>query len=487
MHFSSASSGDMMVRTRFAPSPTGSIHIGGMRTAIYNYLFAKASGGKFILRIEDTDAKRSKKQYEAEILKALKWLGCFPDEDFEKGGPYGPYRQSERKEIYRHYFEKLRKSDAVLYPCFCNAEELLKMKEEQQKQGKRIGYDGRCYFREKSEVERFLAEGRPHSYRLRLPHKSINFKDLIKGEVKIDLSSLSDPVILKSDGGFTYHFCVVVDDIEMKISHVIRGEDHLINTAYHLLIYSYLDENPPQYAHVALMVDPYGKKISKRTGGSTFLEMKEAGVLPEAVVSYLLSTGLGQEEIFKSMEEAIKAFNIEFLPKGKTHFDAGKLYSFNAKLIQSLSEEELLQRAQEGNYCQPYDLLERERLLEWLKAWKENIESLKDAGRVIQIFLCKQLDYELTDLKIITQEIREALEEVIDSIENQAGAVELLDKLVEVASSKNISKGSIMKVLRLAVTGQLKGPPLPTLLKILGTKKSIERIKNYLNASKKAR
>lgn len=475
----------MMVRTRFAPSPTGSIHIGGMRTAIYNYLFAKSAGGKFILRIEDTDEKRSKRQYEAEILKALKWLGCFPDEDFEKGGPYGPYRQSERKEIYRRYFEKLRNSDAKLYPCFCSAEDLLKMKEEQQKEGKRFGYDGRCYFRDKSEVKRFLAEGRPHSFRLRLPKKPVTFNDIIRGKVTIDLSNLSDPVILKSDGGFTYHFCVVVDDLEMKITHVIRGEDHLINTAYHLLIYSYLNENPPQYAHVALMFDPYGKKISKRTGGSTFLEIKEAGVLPEAVVSYLLSIGLGREEIFKSMEEAVKAFNIEFLPKGKTHFDAGKLYSFNAKLIQSLSVEQLLQRAQEGKYCQLNDLLERESLLEWLKAWKENIENLKDVAKVIQIFTCEKLNYETTDLKIVTKEIQEALGEVINSIEGNAGAVELLDKTLEVASSRNISKGSILKVLRLALTGQLIGPPLPIVLKILGIKKSIERIKSYLDESKK--
>lgn len=474
-----------MVRTRFAPSPTGNIHIGGLRTALYNYLFARANGGKFVLRIEDTDRIRSRKKYEEEILEALVWLGCEPDEDFLKGGPFGPYRQSERTEIYKTYFNKLKNSKAVLYPCFCTKEELLRISKEKQASGKKAGYDGRCFLKSPEEVERLKKEGKPFSLRLKLPKGTVEFKDLIKGDVVIDLSSLSDPVIMRSDGTFTYHFCVVADDIDMRITHVIRGEDHLVNTAYQLLLYEYLDAKPPLFAHVPLMLDSAGKKLSKRTGGVTYAELKAAGILPEAVVSYLLSAGASKELVLASIDEAVEHFKLEKLPRGKTVFDSERLESINFKLIQKMSEVELVKRLECGDYCNISDLMKMEGLLEWIKIWKENLRTLKDAGKAAEIFSKDVLEYKKTDLVLASVEEIEVLKSYLEEAKEDSGAAEILDQLLEVGSRMGVSRGKIMKVARVALTGEIKGPPLPLIIKVLGGRRSLLRLKSYVDAWEK--
>lgn len=471
-----------MIRTRFAPSPTGSIHLGGLRTALYNFLFARAHDGRFILRIEDTDRTRSKKVFEQEIFEALHWIGCIPDEDAWKGGPYGPYRQSERTEFYETYFERLKKSQAVLYPCFCTQEELEELRLKQKKEGKRIGYDGRCFYRSEKEISRLMEKGKPFSYRLRLPQEKIVFHDLLKGEVSIDLMSLSDPVIKRSDGSFTYHFCVVVDDIEMKITHVIRGEDHLVNTAYHLLLYGYLGETPPNYAHVALLVDHEGKKLSKRVGGVTYKELKASGILPEAIVSYLLSAGAGKEMIFQKIEEAIENFNLQFLPKGKTFFDYSKLLDFNKKVIYSVSEERILEYLLKEKLVEIDNLSQKESVLEWLKAWKENLENLQDAAHIVRVYLSDNISYKLLDLKLARKEEIEALKELLRLSTESKGVLDLLELAQEVSASRGVSKGKIFKILRIAATGLASGPPLPVILNLLGVKKVLNRIKLYLQA-----
>lgn len=468
-----------MIRTRFAPSPTGKVHVGSLRTALYNYLFAKSKGGKFVLRIEDTDVARSKKEFENEIAEALDWLGCHPDEDFSKGGPHGPYRQSERLHIYGEYFERLKNSGAILYRCFCSEDELAEMKKKQQEQGQRTGYDGRCYFKPQEEVEKLLKQGKEFSYRLKLPAKKIVFEDMLKGSVQIDLSSLSDPVIVRSDGTFTYHFCVVVDDIEMKITHVIRGEDHLVNTGYHLLLYSYFEKEPPRFAHVPLMHDLQGKKLSKRSGGASYKELVEIGVLPEALISYLLSTGQSREVVFRSIEEAVKSFTLEMIPRGKTVYDFKRLLGLNARLLQMLSEEEILKRAASLEFCNPSDLIERDRTLNWIRIWKENLTTLKDAGDVIKILNCEKIDYAGADLLMVTPEDLGVIEEATSGFEVLPQAVDIMDRVVELGRKRGISKARLLKILRIATTGRLNGPPLALVLRTLGPASTVQRLKYF--------
>lgn len=474
----------MMVRTRFAPSPTGSVHIGGLRTALYNYLYARSQGGKFILRIEDTDASRSKKEFENEIVEALEWLGCRPDEDFLRGGPFGPYRQSERFHIYRHYFEALKKSGAVLYRCFCSEQELSEMKRKQRERGKREGYDGRCFFKSKEEVQELLKQKRKFSYRLRVPEKKISFEDMLKGRMEIDLSSLSDPVIVRSDGTFTYHFCVVVDDIEMKITHVIRGEDHLTNTGYQLLLYSYLNKKPPEFAHVPLIHDVEGKKLSKRSGGASYRELVSIGVLPEAVISYLLSAGQAREVIFRSLEEAARSFTLDMIPRGKTIYDFKKLLALNGKLMQMLSEEEILKRAASFEFCKPSDLIERDRVLNWLRMWKENLTTLKDVGEVIDILSCEKIEYRSADLLMPSPEDLEVLKEATGGFEALPPAMDFIDRMAEAGAKRGIPRARLLKMLRIATTGRLSGPPIALIIRTLGPEKTLQRLKYFFEKAK---
>jgi glutamyl-tRNA synthetase len=474
----------MRERTRFAPSPTGPVHLGSLRTALYNYLYARAHDGNFVLRIEDTDRSRSKSEYENEIYEALTWLGIIPDEDFIKGGPYGPYRQSERISIYESYLKKLEQSGAEIYPCFCTPEELEQLKKEQLKTGKRVGYDRRCYSRSKEEVESWLRSGKSFSLRLKLPEGEVTFKDLLKGELRINLSSLSDPVLKRSDGSFTYHLAVVVDDIEMKITTVIRGEDHLINTAYQLLLYSYLKAKPPQFAHVALMVDERGDKLSKRTGKTGFAELKSKGILPEAVISYLLSAGAQKEELFLSLQEAVKNFRIENLPRSKTVYSYEKLLAFNRRVIQGLNEEELIRRCLKEEKCIDLDLLTLEKLSQWIKIWKENPETLNEVCEIIDLFLCTVPSFKKLDFLLVGEAEAKVLDTWVSIIETVDENVDILKELEKLAAEKSISRGKIFKTLRLILTTRTDGPPLFSIVRVLGRQKIINRTRHFLEQRK---
>ena len=474
----------MKVRTRFAPSPTGPVHLGGLRTALYNYLFARVNNGEFVLRIEDTDQKRSRKEYEEEIYEALGWLGIRPDESPVKGGFFGPYRQSERAEIYENYLKKLEQAGAKLYPCFCTREELEKLKKEQLKTGKRVGYDRRCYFLPENEVKRRLVSGNPFSLRLKLPDQKISFKDLLKGTVNVDLRSLSDPVLKRSDGTFTYHLAVVADDIEMRISTVIRGEDHLVNTAYQLILYSYLGRKPPEFAHVALMVDEQGEKLSKRTVKTGYREIKAKGILPEALISYLLSAGLRKEEIYLSLDDAVKNFHLELLPRSKTVYSFEKLLAFNRRVLHNLDAKEIVKRCLKEGACDNLDLSILEKLSEWVRIWKENLETLNDACQIINIFLCPALPYQKVDLLMVGDKEMEVLAFLLETLEQINGEADLLEKLEKIAEKFSISRGKIFKTLRLVTTGRLNGPPLFSVVRLLGKEKVQERIRAFLELRK---
>ncbi|KHN30858.1 glutamate--tRNA ligase, chloroplastic/mitochondrial-like [Glycine soja] len=330
------------VRVRFAPSPTGNLHVGGARTALFNYLFARSKGGKFVLRIEDTDLERSSRESEEAMLKDLSWLGLDWDEGPGVGGDYGPYRQSERNSLYKQYAENLHQSGHV-YRCFCSNEELEKMKEVAKLKQLPPVYTGKWASATNEEVEEELEKGTPYTYRFRVPKGSLKINDQIRGEVSWNLDTLGDFVIMRSNGQPVYNFCVTVDDATMAISHVIRAEEHLPNTLRQALIYKALGFPMPYFAHVSLILAPDRSKLSKRHGATSVGQFREMGYLPEAMVNYLalLGWGDGTENEFFTLDQLVEKFTIERVNKSGAIFDSTKLRWMNGQHLRARPSEEL--------------------------------------------------------------------------------------------------------------------------------------------------
>ncbi|KAM1789885.1 hypothetical protein ACFX12_034002 [Malus domestica] len=339
----SAKSTQHPVRVRFAPSPTGNLHVGGARTALFNYLFARSNGGKFVLRIEDTDLERSTKESEEAVLHDLSWLGLNWDEGPGVDGEYGPYRQSERNLLYKQYAEKLVESGHV-YRCFCSSEELEKMKEIAKLKQLPPVYTGKWANATDQEVQEELERGTPYTYRFRVPKEgSLKINDLIRGEVSWNLNTLGDFVIMRSNGQPVYNFCVTVDDATMAISHVIRAEEHLPNTLRQALIYKALGFQMPDFAHVSLILAPDRSKLSKRHGATSVGQYREMGYLPQAMVNYLalLGWGDGTENEFFTLEKLVEKFTIGRVNKSGAIFDSTKLRWMNGQHLRALPSEEL--------------------------------------------------------------------------------------------------------------------------------------------------
>lgn len=333
---------DGEVRVRFAPSPTGNLHVGGARTALFNYLFTRSKGGKFVLRIEDTDLERSTKESEDAVLQDLSWLGLHWDEGPGVGGDYGPYRQSERNSLYKQYAEKLLQSGHA-YRCFCSSEELEKMKEIAKQHQLPPVYAGKWASATDKEIQEELAKGTPYTFRFRVPKGSLKISDLIRGEVSWNLDTLGDFVIMRSNGQPVYNFCVTIDDATMAISHVIRAEEHLPNTLRQALIYQALGFRMPYFAHVSLILAPDRSKLSKRHGATSVGQFREMGYLPQAMMNYLalLGWGDGTENEFFTLEQLVEKFRIERVNKSGAIFDSTKLRWMNGQHLRSLPSEEL--------------------------------------------------------------------------------------------------------------------------------------------------
>ncbi|XP_044509706.1 glutamate--tRNA ligase, chloroplastic/mitochondrial [Mangifera indica] len=334
---------DGQVRVRFAPSPTGNLHVGGARTALFNYLFARSKGGKFVLRIEDTDLERSTRESEEAMLQDLSWLGLDWDEGPGVGGDYGPYRQSERNSMYKQYADKLLDSGHV-YRCFCSNEELEKMKEIAKLKQLPPVYTGKWATATDAEVQDELAKGTPYTYRFHVPKEGrLKINDLIRGEVSWNLDTLGDFVIMRSNGQPVYNFCVTVDDATMAISHVIRAEEHLPNTLRQALLYKALGFSMPYFAHVSLILAPDRSKLSKRHGATSVGQFREMGYLPQAMVNYLalLGWGDGTENEFFTLEQLVEKFSIERVNKSGAVFDSTKLRWMNGQHLRALPSEEL--------------------------------------------------------------------------------------------------------------------------------------------------
>lgn len=332
------------VRVRFAPSPTGTLHVGSARTALYNYLFARHMGGSYILRIEDTDLARSSREHEQSIMADLDWLGLEWDEGPDVGGDYGPYRQSERSDagIYRAAAERLLNENKAYY-CFCSQERLEQLKKEAQAHSDAPGYDRRCDAIDRAEAAARVAAGEPATIRFRVPRTDIIVRDIIHGPTEFSSAVIGDFIILRSDGGVSYNFAVVVDDITMEITHVIRGEDHLTNAARQVLVFQALGHEPPVWAHHSLIMGPDGGKLSKRHGATSVGDFRGMGYLSTAIINYLalLSWSPSGEREKLTRDEMVEEFELQRVAKSPAIFDIQKLNWLNGLHIRDLSPEEL--------------------------------------------------------------------------------------------------------------------------------------------------
>lgn len=461
------------VRVRFAPSPTGNLHVGGARTALFNYLFARSKGGKFILRIEDTDLERSTRKSEEAMLQDLSWLGLNWDEGPGVGGEFGPYRQSERNALYKHCAEKLLTSGNV-YRCFCSNEELEQMKETAKLKQLPPIYTGKWAAATEEEIQEELAKGTPYTYRFHVPKEgSLKIDDLIRGKVSWNLDTLGDFVILRSNGQPVYNFCVTVDDATMCISHVIRAEEHLPNTLRQALIYKALGFPMPYFAHVSLILAPDRSKLSKRHGATSVGQFREMGYLPQAMVNYLalLGWGDGTENEFFTIEQLAEKFTIERVNKSGAIFDSTKLRWMNGQHLRTLPLDELAKILGE-RWKSTGILNESEGMFvkEAIELLKDGIDLVTDADQVLSNLLSYPLHSTLESPEGKTI-VEDKLSEVAASLLSAHDGGELRAALEEGHAGwqkwvKGFGKSlkrkgkSLFMPLRVLLTGKLHGPDM---------------------------
>jgi nondiscriminating glutamyl-tRNA synthetase len=346
--------GNRQVRVRFAPSPTGQLHIGNVRTALFNWLFARQRGGVFILRIEDTDVDRSEARYETQLMEDLKWLGIDWDEGPDVGGPYPPYRQSDKMDVYREYAERLIREQKAYY-CFCTAEELERDRAQAMAEQRQPNYSGKCRNIDLTEAAKRRAAGEPAAIRLQIPARPIRFHDIVRGNVEFSNEVVSDPIIVRSSGMPTYNYVVVIDDADMKITHVVRGDDHISNTPKQVAVYEALGLPVPEFAHLSTILGPDRERLSKRHGATSVANFREMGILPEALMNYLALLGWapsgGDRELFPK-DELIKEFSLQRVTPSPAIFDTEKLHWLNRQYVKQSAPErirqmgiEILQRA----------------------------------------------------------------------------------------------------------------------------------------------
>ena len=384
----------MIVRTRIAPSPTGDPHVGTGYIALFNMVFARHKEGKFILRIEDTDRSRSSKKSEERILESLKWLGIEWDEGPDIGGPSGPYRQSERTEIYRNHAETLlRKNHA--FQCFCSPERLERLRAEQQREHLPLGYDGHCATLSKSEVKKRLDDNQPHVIRMFVPSQGFcTFNDMLRGQISIDWAQIDMQILLKEDGTPTYHLASVIDDHLMGISHVIRGEEWINSTPKHVLLYQYFGWLTPIFCHLPLLRNPDKSKLSKRKNPTSILFYERMGYLPEAMINYLGRMGWsmpGEKEKFH-LSDMVAAFDLSRVSLGGPVFDLEKLTWLNGVWIrEELSDDELGDRLQKW-------ALNRDSLMSFLPFARQRMETFSDIAPLGSHLVSGMLPIERSDL-----------------------------------------------------------------------------------------
>ncbi len=486
------------VRTRIAPSPTGLFHIGSARTALFNYLFAKKQEGVFILRIEDTDQERSDAKFEKDIFESLKWLGIEWDEgpalasDQEYTGNYGPYRQRERLPLYAEYLKKLLAEDKAYY-CFCSEQDLEAQRQYQMSQGLAPRYSGKCASLDKKTVKKYLAEGKPAVIRFRIQEEKVVFDDLIRGKLEFDARLIGDMVIAKNLENPLYNFAAAVDDYEMKISHVIRGEDHISNTPKQILIQEALSFARPLYAHLPLILGPDRNKLSKRHGAVSVMEFKKQGYLPEAIINFIAflgwSPGDENREIY-SINSLIKEFSLEKVQKAGAIFNIKKLDFLNGFYIRQRSLEKLTE------LCLPYlaeaGLPEKEEAVPEMTAkvisvCQERMKKLSEITELSDFFFKDKLAYDKDLLKwkeMSDKEIKDSLkklEKVLSKIKPEEWNEKNLENVLLSACEKAKDRGCFLWPLRVALSGKKSSAGPFEIAGILGKEKTLKRIKEALS------
>jgi glutamyl-tRNA synthetase len=471
-------------RVRFAPSPTGYLHVGGLRTALYNYLFAKRNSGKFILRIEDTDRNRYVEGAVENLIKALNWVGLNYDEGPEVGGNFGPYMQSERLDVYKKYADQLIEKGKAYY-CFCTPERLKSLKEEQEKQKlPQAKYDKHCLHLSKEEIDNKLSSGIPKVVRLNVEQNhTIKFDDIVREHVEFESNNIDDQVLIKSDGYPTYHLANVVDDHLMKITHVIRGEEWLSSTPKHVLLYDSFGWERPIFAHLPLLLNPDRSKLSKRQGDVAVEDYRDKGFLKDALVNFvaLLGWNAGDDKEFYNMNELINNFSLERVNKSGAVFDLQKLNWLNAEHLRKKTNQELLlllkDEIQKSKFkSQTYS---DEFLILIIEAMKERVSFIKEFIDTCTYFYEAPTEYEQKAIeknwKPETPDQLIKLKEEFAKLSNPAKE-EYEHSLTKVSEELNVGKGKLIHPLRLAVSGQSTGPGMFDLLFILGKDEVVKRI-----------
>lgn len=473
-----------MVRVRIAPSPTGYLHVGTARTALFNYLFARKNNGKFILRIEDTDVQRSSQEMVDVIIDSISWLGLSWDE--------GPYFQSQRFDVYKKYAEMLLKSGKAYY-CYCTKEEIEERKKKSIQKGKAWKYDRHCYYLTPEEKQKYEKEGRPRAIRFFVPEGVTSFNDLIHSEISRDNSDIEDFVILKSDGTASYNFAVVVDDHDMKISHVIRGDDHISNTFKQLLVYNAIGWDTPEFGHLPLILGEDRSKLSKRHGAVAVSHYRDEGILPEAFVNFLALLGWSpgtEQEIF-TMDELINLFDLKGVGRKGAVFDIKKLLWMNGEYIKKMDRDELCAKiipylikdglvkeaqTESGDF--------KDYLCKVVSLMLPRLNTLRDFAKIGRYYFIEDFEYDEKGLKKHTYE---GLSDRLKVLNKKLETLEVFDEktcstlLYKMAEEQGFKPGEIIHPVRLAISGMTFGPGLFELMVVLGKDRVIKRIERFIN------
>jgi len=483
------------IRVRIAPSPSGNLHIGTARTALFNYLFAKKHGGKFVLRIEDTDAERTSQEYIDNIFDSLKALGLNWDEGPDVGGEYGPYTQSERFDIYPKYVQELL-DKGFAYECFCTPEELEAEKEEASKNKKAYVYSKKCENLTEEEKAKLRAEGRKPAIRFSVEkaqkafHESpiVHFDDLVKGDLHQDTSLIGDFVIMKSNGSPTYNFAVVIDDMLMKISHIIRGEDHISNTFKQILIYEALGAEVPKFGHLGMILAPDRSKLSKRHGATAVSEFVEKGYLTDALINFVALLGWAPSDgvEIKSVDEIAADFRIGEVSSSNSIFEYDKLNWMNSQYIKMLDIEDLKEKLKP--FLKDYDLssMTDEQYTKMVEITREPLTLLSDITNDVKYFFGKdveidpQVQADVLDTEVSQDVLKSFLEQAKDWEWTEENLHEKLETFRGVYKEKGIKPKVTMWAIRAAVTGRTRGADMVGTLEVIGKETALYRVQQAI-------
>jgi glutamyl-tRNA synthetase len=485
----------MVPRVRFAPSPTGYLHVGGARTALFNWLYARRHGGAFILRIEDTDAERSSPEMVSGILDGMRWLGLEWDEGPEIGGPHAPYLQSERLDQYRRTAERLVGHSHAYY-CYCSPDRLRQERSNAEARGEAWKYDRTCLSLTTERIAELEAAGTPRAIRFKVPPGRTTFADAVHGSIEFDHDNIEDFVVLRSDLHPTYHLSVVVDDVEMGITHVIRGDDHISNTPKHALLFNALGAETPRFAHVPLILGTDKKRLSKRHGATSVMEYKRLGYLPDAMVNFLALLGWspGDDRELMSRAELVDAFTLEGISGGNAVFNPEKLDWMNGQYIARLSRDELLAQVEPllrdaalWGVADAHE--EREWLVRVLDLLRPRAKRLTDFVDQARPFLRDTVEY---DPHAVEKHLRvSGLGEHVDALVSALRTTSTFDEphveaaVRGTATQRGLKAGSLIHAVRVGVTGRATSPGLFEVLELLGRERTVarlERLRAFLAA-----